>query len=72
MVITEKDSHFQTKDWHKATLPVDVTLQQAIRNLDETALQIVLVVSSDGTLIGTLTDGDIRRGLLCGLDVNKR
>lgn len=33
-------------------------------------MQIVLVVSPDGTLLGTLTDGDIRRGLLRGLDLN--
>ena len=33
-------------------------------------MQIALVVSPDGTLIGTLTDGDIRRGLLRGSDLN--
>ena len=57
-------------DWRKALLPANATLQQAIRSLDETALQIALVVSADGTLLGTLTDGDIRRGLLRGLDLN--
>lgn len=59
-----------TKDWRKSLLQTDVTLQQAIRNLEETALQIALVVSPDGCLIGTLTDGDIRRGLLRGLTLN--
>jgi dTDP-glucose pyrophosphorylase len=53
--------------WQSALLPIDATLQDAIRNLDETALQIALVVSPEGALIGTLTDGDIRRGLLRGL-----
>lgn len=57
-------------DWRKALLSADATLQQAIRNLDETALQIVLVVSPNDVLLGTLTDGDIRRGLLRGLDLN--
>ena len=56
--------------WRNALLSSDATLQQAIRNLDESALQIVLVVSSDGALLGTLTDGDIRRGLLRGSDLN--
>jgi NDP-sugar pyrophosphorylase family protein len=32
-------------------------------------MQIVLLVSDDGTLIGTLTDGDIRRAFLKGLDM---
>ncbi len=41
-------------------------MQDAIRNLDATGLQIALVVSNDGILEGTLTDGDIRRGILRG------
>jgi dTDP-glucose pyrophosphorylase len=53
--------------WRRSLLPVGATLQEAIRNLDDTALQIALVVSPDGELLGTLTDGDIRRGLLRGL-----
>ncbi|MHB1530111.1 MAG: nucleotidyltransferase family protein [Acidiferrobacteraceae bacterium] len=56
--------------WRNALLPSDATLQQAIRNLDETGLQISLVISNDGALIGTLTDGDVRRGLLRGLGLN--
>jgi dTDP-glucose pyrophosphorylase len=55
--------------WRSALLAGDATLQQAIRCLDASALQIVLVVSPDGALLGTLTDGDIRRGLLRGLDL---
>lgn len=56
-----------TDSWRKTLLAPGVTIQDAIRNLDETGLQIVMVISPDGTLIGTLTDGDIRRGLLRGL-----
>jgi dTDP-glucose pyrophosphorylase len=56
--------------WHRALLPATATVQDAIRNLDETALQIALVVSGDGTLIGTITDGDIRRALLRGLGLD--
>jgi len=59
-----------TERWRDALLPVDSDLRQAIRNLDETGLQIVLAVAADGTLLGTLTDGDIRRGLLRGLDMS--
>lgn len=56
--------------WHKALLPADATIEQAIQNLDQSKLQIALVVSADQTLIGTITDGDIRRGLLRGLSFN--
>ncbi|RJX31011.1 MAG: CBS domain-containing protein [Oxalobacter sp.] len=54
----------------RAVLPPGATIQQAIQNLDETALQIVLVVDSEGILLGTVTDGDIRRGLLRGITMD--
>jgi dTDP-glucose pyrophosphorylase len=39
--------------------------------LNESGLQIVLVVRANGVLLGTLTDGDIRRGLLRGLALSE-
>src|ERR1700679_2430486 len=66
----DADTSTSAERWREALLPVDADLPRAIRNLDETGLQIILVVSSDGTLLGTLTDGDIRRGLLRGLDLS--
>jgi dTDP-glucose pyrophosphorylase len=56
--------------WHKALLTAKATLHQAICCLDESSLQIVIVVAEDGRLLGTLTDGDIRRGLLRGLEMS--
>ena len=53
--------------WRRALLPPDSTLQQAIRCLDESGLQIAIVIAPDGHMMGALTDGDIRRGLLRGL-----
>ena len=58
-----------TESWRKTLINSDATLKEAIRNLDESSLQIVLVVSAQNVLIGTITDGDIRRGLLRGLDL---
>lgn len=56
--------------WRKALLFANSTVGQAIRNLEVSKVQIGLVVSDDGILIGTITDGDIRRGLLRGIDLN--
>lgn len=42
-------------------------LREVIAKLNETEFLIVLVVTPDGKLKGTVTDGDIRRGLLRGL-----
>lgn len=58
-----------TENWRKALLPTHASLQQAIRCLDESGLQIALVVSENGLMVGTLTDGDVRRGLLRGLEL---
>lgn len=55
--------------WRQTLLPATASLQQGIRCLDETGLQIAIIVSEDGVLVGTLTDGDIRRGLLRGLEL---
>jgi CBS domain-containing protein len=56
--------------WCQAILPVNSTIQQAIRSLDQVGIKIVLVVNEAGELEGTISDGDIRRGLLKGLDLN--
>lgn len=53
--------------WRQALLPHTATIQDAIRNLDQVAIKIVLVVNDAGKLEGTISDGDIRRGLLRGL-----
>lgn len=53
--------------WRKALLRADATVQDAIRNLNESAVKIALLISSGDVLFGTVTDGDIRRGLLRGL-----
>ncbi len=56
--------------WLQATLPEISTIGRAIRNLDQVGIKIVLVVDKANKLIGTISDGDIRRGLLKGLDLN--
>lgn len=56
--------------WRQALLLESSTIGQAIRNLDQVAIKIVLVVDKANKLIGTISDGDIRRGLLKGLDFN--
>ena len=55
--------------WQKAVLPSTVSIEQAIRNLDEHGKRIVLIANHDNQLEGTVSDGDIRRGLLRGMDL---
>lgn len=56
--------------WRKAILPAAATVQEVIRNMNTSSLRIVLVANERGELEGTISDGDIRRGLLKGLDLN--
>ena len=56
--------------WRQAILPFDATIGEAISNLNQVAIKIILVVNEVGVLEGTISDGDIRRGLLKGLDMN--
>ncbi len=55
--------------WHQSIMSVNSTIHDAITNLDKVAIKIVLVVNEEGKLEGTISDGDIRRGLLRGLDL---
>jgi dTDP-glucose pyrophosphorylase len=59
-----------TETWRRSLLHKSATLKQAIRGLEESATQIVLVVDEGDVLVGTLTDGDIRRGLLRGVELD--
>lgn len=52
------------KDWRSTLLPVDSTIGDLIESLDKNQFRIVLIVDAQNRLMGTVTDGDIRRALL--------
>lgn len=45
------------------------SLQQAIKKINENSLGIVLAVDEQKRLVGTITDGDIRRAILSNIDL---
>ena len=53
-------------DWKRITLTPDTSIREALLNLDRSSMQIVLVADAAGRLLGTVTDGDLRRALLRG------
>jgi len=63
------------KDWRKVLLGPKEPLSKAIEVLDKEAYRIVLVVDESDRLLGTVTDGDVRRALIrhCDMDteINK-
>lgn len=56
--------------WYQTILPNNSTIGMAISNLNQVPAKIVLVVNEEGVLEGTVSDGDIRRGLLKGLNMD--
>lgn len=66
----KKTSALGEELWRQAILPMEANIQEAIRNLDQVAIKIVMVINEDGSLQGTISDGDIRRGLLKGLSLS--
>jgi dTDP-glucose pyrophosphorylase len=57
------------KEWRATLVRDSVTIREAIRAIDESALQIALIVDAEQRLVGTVTDGDVRRGLLRGVNL---
>ena len=57
--------NFET-DLSALLVPGDKTVREGLVRINATAYLIQLVIDADGRLVGTLTDGDIRRGLLAG------
>ncbi len=49
----------------------DTRIIDAVRAIDASELQIALVADAEGRLCGTLTDGDVRRGILRGLELDR-
>lgn len=52
------------KPWESILVGPEAPLQEAIATLDRGALRIAIVVDEQRRLLGTLTDGDVRRALL--------
>ncbi len=58
-------------EWQKAIIRDHDSIEKAIASLDKASLRIVFVVDSESRLIGTVTDGDIRRGILRHLSLTR-
>lgn len=56
--------------WKKCCIHKDMSIIDTLRVIDKAALQFALVVSEGNHLLGVVTDGDIRRGLLRGLELS--
>ena len=53
------------------TISSKKTIRYAMKFLSKTAEQCLFVIDKNGELLGTITDGDIRRGILEGINNNE-
>ena len=60
------------KSWEDTLVESDASLRHAMQVIDKCGYQIALVVDCDRRLIGTLSDGDVRRGMLNGLQLDEK
>ena len=60
------------KTWEQALIGPDTSLRDALATIDRAGCQIALVVDAHRRLLGTLSDGDVRRGLLKELSLGDR
>jgi len=57
--------------WRDAVIRGYESIENAAALLERTSLRIIFVVAEDSRLIGTVTDGDIRRGILNHLSLKE-
>lgn len=57
-------------DWRNVVVSPSVSVKEALEKLDREALRIVLVCDDAMSLLGVVTDGDIRRALLKGVSLD--
>jgi dTDP-glucose pyrophosphorylase/predicted transcriptional regulator len=56
--------------WKDAVISTSSTIKSAIEQLNQAGMKIALVLDPDQKLIGTVSDGDFRRGMLNGLTLS--
>lgn len=57
-------------DWTSVAVGETATLGEAIKRIDSSSRQVALVISPTGKLRGVITDGDVRRALLRGMNMD--
>lgn len=61
-----------TKKFTKNTLSSEATIKDAVELLQECKIKVIVIVDEDNKVIGTITDGDIRRGLLNNISLTNK
>jgi perosamine synthetase len=64
-------SHHNLAKWdHRLTISCEQSVNAVLEALTETGLRVVFVIDKRGRLIGSVSDGDVRRGILAGYQLD--
>lgn len=58
------------KSFHKNVLYTKSSIKEAVELLQECKIKVIVIITDDNKVIGTITDGDIRRGLLQNISLS--
>ncbi|MBL5900979.1 CBS domain-containing protein [Lelliottia amnigena] len=59
-----------TQKWENLLIKPTCSILEALEVINKEAMRIALIVDNNNQLLGVVTDGDIRRGLLNGMPLN--
>ena len=62
MVSRHKSTKEAGKVWRQAIAPVDSNIGKLIQNINVFGTKVILIVDNVNRLVGTISNGDIRRG----------
>lgn len=60
----------RSNGWRQCCIGTDATLRQAMEAIDQSSMQLALIVGDHLYLKGLITDGDIRRAILRGVSLD--
>ncbi len=60
----------QKSNWKRAVININNKINFAIKKLDFAEVQILMVINNRKKFVGTITDGDVRRGLIKGINLD--
>ncbi len=60
----------KSKDWRNVIVIENESIKKAITVINDSGMRIAIVLNAEMKFVGIITDGDIRRGILMGVDLS--
>jgi len=60
------------KDFHKIAVYPHTSIKETMRKIDQNGIKLAIVLDKENSLLGVVSDGDIRRGILNGISIEEK